>query len=124
MKPQAYNKRRIVRGMEKRLDKSAQERKEMYELFFTDMKGIEGQHTYNRIEDYLKDHVSKDLGLPWHQIGPQQVRTWRNMGFQPVKYEEWWKEPTETEKKRMRNMLSGGSLRKDFSEVRGYSTHV
>jgi hypothetical protein len=64
------------------------------------------------VEHYVKDQVSKDLDIPSHQIGPEQVQTWRDKGFEPVNFDNWWQEPTEEEKKRWLKMLSGASLRK------------
>jgi hypothetical protein len=67
-----------------------------------------------QVKDYVKDHVSKDLDIPWHQIKPEQVKMWRDKGFQPVEYEEWWHEPTAEERKRNMKIMSGASLRKDL----------
>jgi hypothetical protein len=38
--------------------------------------------------DFVKDQVSKELGVPFHQIGVEQVRGWCEKGFEPVKFEE------------------------------------
>lgn len=67
-----------------------------------------------RVTDYVKDQVSKDLDIPWHQIMPDQVKMWRDRGLKPVKYEEWWKEPTAEETNRLSKMESGCDLRKSF----------
>jgi hypothetical protein len=110
-KPRAYKKSRMVRGMERNLNQAEKEQKLMFELFFEEMpNNLDG--TLHKVKDYVKDHVSKDLGIPWHQITSETVKMWRNQGFRPVKFEQWWKEPTTEENKRFRKMLSGGSLRK------------
>lgn len=112
MKPKAYNKSRMVTGMENALKRDEREQQKMYELFFVDGKapGTEGY----MVKDYIKDHVSKDLGIPWHQIGPEQLVEWEKRGFPKQKFEEWWRQPNEEERRRMSNMMSGASLRKDF----------
>ncbi|KAI4698997.1 hypothetical protein J4E81_004887 [Alternaria sp. BMP 2799] len=113
MKPQAYNKKKMVRGMEKAVERRTTEQQKVFDLFFlakwNDDRGI--GHT---VENYVKDQVSKDIGVPWHQVGPEQVQQWRDRGFEPVNFYDWWKEPTEEEEKRMMNMMSGASLRKDL----------
>ncbi|KAH7385562.1 hypothetical protein DE146DRAFT_212228 [Phaeosphaeria sp. MPI-PUGE-AT-0046c] len=113
MKPKAYRKSTMVRGMERRIEQAMREEKQMFELFFQgppkDTAKISGS-----VKGYLKDHVSKDLNIPWHQVKPEHFKLWREKGFQPVVYEEWWKEPNAEEKKRMTKMMSGASLRKDL----------
>jgi hypothetical protein len=110
LKPQAYNKKRMVRGVEKTLEKEAREKNEMTALFFVNTP----QRLEYNVVDYMKDRVSKDLGVPWHQIGPEYFKAWREKGFQPVKYEEWWTEPTEEETKRLMKMREGSLFRKIF----------
>ncbi|KAI4860412.1 hypothetical protein F4820DRAFT_109162 [Hypoxylon rubiginosum] len=120
MKPRAYNKSSAVKGMSKALERHARERREMYEIFFVDGKGPECEPTY--VMDYLRDHVSKDLGIPWHQIGPKQLVEWEKRGFPKQKAEEWWREPNEEwwrepneeERTRIVKMMEGASLRKDL----------
>ena len=111
MKPRAYNKQKMVRGMDRAVAKAQSEEDQMYELFFVERpKSRENM----RLKEYVKDHVSKDLNIPWHQIKPEQVKMWRDQGFQPVKYEEWWQVPKAEEDKRMLKMMTGASLRKDL----------
>ena len=107
-RPKAYNKRRIVGGMSKAIEKGRSDEEQMFELFFTDP-----QEAKRSAKEYLQDQVSKDLGIGWQQIGPAQVKLWREKGFEPVKYAEWWKEPTEVERMRMSKMMHGASLRKE-----------
>jgi hypothetical protein len=108
MGPRPYNKKRMVNGMENRLQKGDELRKEMYDLFF---EQTEAKIAFGA-EDAMKDHVSKDIDVPWHQIGPQQLKIWRERGFKPVKYEEWWTEPSDEDRKRGMKMMSGASMRK------------
>jgi hypothetical protein len=113
MKPKAYNKQKMIRGMDRAIAKAKSEEEQMFELFFQDdPRRSEGMS--HMVKDYVKDHVSKDLNIPWHQIRPEHVKSWKEKGSQPVKFADWWKEPTEVEKKRMLKMLSGASLRKDL----------
>lgn len=39
---------------------------------------------------------------------------WRKDGHQPVKYEEWWKEPNEEERKKLLKLSSCISIEKDL----------
>jgi hypothetical protein len=111
-KPQAYNNNKtMVRNMGRALDRAESEEKRMFEQFFNEMPEA-SIDTRRKMKDYVKDHVSKDLDIPWHQITSEKVKLWREKGFQPVKYEDWWKEPTVEESKRMLRMMSGASLRK------------
>ncbi|KAF3002422.1 hypothetical protein E8E13_003668 [Curvularia kusanoi] len=110
-KPKPYNKQRMIRGMDRAVEQAQSRRKQMASLFFIDPERAESGGIG---EEYIRDHVSKDLGIPWHQIGPEQVQPWRDRGFAPVKYEQWWKQPTEVERKRMSKMSTGQYLRKDI----------
>ncbi|OTA96556.1 hypothetical protein M434DRAFT_27700 [Hypoxylon sp. CO27-5] len=112
MKPTSFSRSRAVNGMQRALDRHDRESRTMYDIFFVDGKGPNADR--HIVEGYLKDHVSKDLGIPWHQIGPGQLVEWEKRGFPKQKAEEWWREPNEVEKARLLKMLSGGSLRKDL----------
>ncbi|KAI1097554.1 hypothetical protein F4804DRAFT_347093 [Jackrogersella minutella] len=91
MHPPSYTKSRAVTRMERRVEEMDRKSRKMRDIFFVD-----GNDMF--VDDYLKDHVSKDLGIPWHQIGPEQLL----------------EEPNEVEKARMSNMSSGCLLRKDL----------
>ncbi|KAI0377213.1 hypothetical protein F5Y04DRAFT_190216 [Hypomontagnella monticulosa] len=112
MKPQAYSRSRAVKGMEKSLQREEREERDMFKIFLVDGQVPENERYI--VIKYLKDHVSKDLGVPWHQIGPEQLVEWEKKGFPKQTFEEWWREPNEVEKRRMSKMLSGASLRKDL----------
>jgi len=103
----------MVRGMENAVERARTEEQKMFDLFFL-AKWNDDKSTSYMVKDYVKDQVSKDIGVPWHQVGPEQVQQWRDRGFEPVDFYNWWKEPNEEEKKRMMNMMSGASLRKDL----------
>lgn len=113
MKPQRYNKKKMIRDMDKHFDEAEKKKKTAFDYFF-----VEGYHPDKnnalKVENIIKDVVSKDLGVLYHQIGPQHFKQWREQGHEPVKFEEWWKESTEEDSKRMWKMIKGGSLRKDF----------
>ncbi|KIL87323.1 hypothetical protein FAVG1_09027 [Fusarium avenaceum] len=114
MKPVAYNKKSIVNGMERRLKKDLEEREAAYKAFFVDGKGPENDKGVDTmIMDQIKDQVSKDLGVPWHQIDSKQMKKWEK-GFEKVKADEWWSRPNEVERNRFTKMLGGASLRKDL----------
>ena len=106
MKPKPYNKKAMINGMERSLKRGATAREQMYSIFFTDGRAPD------EAEDYMKDQVSKDLGIPWHQIGVPELRMWEEKGFQKQSAEEWWHPPNKEERKRMGQMHSGCLLRK------------
>ncbi|KAH7084201.1 hypothetical protein FB567DRAFT_593676 [Paraphoma chrysanthemicola] len=111
MNPQAYSKKKIVRNMDRAVGKAKCEEEQIFELFFETVPTDRNHMTY-MVKNCLIDQVSKEMGIPWHQIKPEHVQAWRDKGFQFVKHEEWWQTPTEVEKKRMLKMMSGASLRK------------
>ncbi|KAI0109521.1 hypothetical protein GGR51DRAFT_569818 [Nemania sp. FL0031] len=113
MRPQPYSRSRVVGGMNKRLARGEREQREVFDIFF--VEGDEpDSNTALTANDHVKDHISKDLGMPWHQIGPKQAREWQEKGFEKKKFSEWWREPNAEECKRMSKMMSGASLRKDL----------
>jgi hypothetical protein len=113
MHPRPYNRRRVVKGMERAVDKAQKDAREMHEIFFDGGKPPTGVYhlTY---EHYMKDQVSKDLGVPLHQIEPEHFREWERKGFTKPKADEWWHPPNEEEKRRALKMLTGASLRMDL----------
>lgn len=111
-RPRAYNKKRIMRAMDRSLERGEMERRGLQEIFFVD--GKRPQTSCPDMEMYIKDHISKDLGVPWHQIHVEQAREWEKRGFPKVDPDVWWREPNAVEQKRMLKMLSGASLRKDL----------
>ncbi|KAI1394739.1 hypothetical protein F4819DRAFT_480743 [Hypoxylon fuscum] len=113
MKPKAFSRSGAVNGMERTLKRQEKEERDMYNIFFVDGKGPEDESSCT-VTGYVKDHISKDLGIPWHQIGPKEIRAWEKKGFPKQKAEEWWQEPNDVEMSRMTKMLSGASLRKDL----------
>ncbi|KAM5341334.1 hypothetical protein ACJ41O_014365 [Fusarium nematophilum] len=112
MKPRPYNKQRMVRGMNRAVDEMEMERQAMFKSFFVD--GRPPEAAAHIVEDHVKDHVSKDLGIPWHQINAAWLAEWEQKGFAKVDAAEWWRVPNAEEKKRMDNMMMGASLRKDL----------
>lgn len=111
MKPQSYNKKRMVNGINWALSERDRDRDRMFKAFFADGKGPEGPNSYGA-DDYVKDHVSKDLGIPWHQITPEYGLEWGKRGFPKPLASEWWHPPNKEERKRMNKMHGGCILRK------------
>ncbi|KAF4495321.1 Adenine nucleotide alpha hydrolase [Fusarium agapanthi] len=114
MKPVAYNKKSMVNGMERHLKRAEEETKKIYDSFFVDGKGPEGEEDNTQVMDQIKDQVSKDLGVPWHQIDPKQLKKWEDQGFAKVYADKWWYRPNQVERDRFMKMLDGASLRKDL----------
>jgi hypothetical protein len=113
MKPKAYSKKATVNGMQKAVDKAMKNNRQMHEIFFENGKPLTGvdSHIYKH---YMKDHVSKDLGIPIHQITPASLRDWEQNGFTKANADAWWRRPDAEEEKRSLKMLCGGSLRMDL----------
>ncbi|KAI1385395.1 uncharacterized protein F4822DRAFT_432246 [Hypoxylon trugodes] len=107
-----HRKGRKVGGMEKALERHAREEREIFGKFFVD--GVTPAAERHIVLDYVKDHVSKDLGIPWHQIVLKHFVEWEEKGFPKQKADEWWKPPNKEEKRRMSKMQSGSTLRKDL----------
>lgn len=66
-----------MRGMENAIEKIRREEEELFSCF---PKG--GQwpdrvwQPINLVKDVMIDQVSKNLGVLFHQVGPEQLRTW------------------------------------------------
>lgn len=108
--PKSYNKRSMVNGMQRAVEAGRSQEGQIAALFFTDGANEKTKGMY--IIEHVRDHVSKDIGIPYHQIVVDKVKEWREKGFEPFDYESWWKEPNEVEKKRMSKMTMGSKLRK------------
>ena len=72
MKPKAYNKKSRMRNMDRGIEKARKDKEQMFSLFFQALPteanmGMDLKH-------YVKDRVSKDLNIPWHQIKSDQVK--------------------------------------------------
>lgn len=109
MKPRAYNKRSMVNGMERTLEKGRQEAERMKEIFFAPGAAPESDENSN----YWKDRVSKDLNIPWHKIGVKEFEEWERRGFpKAAKGAYDSSNISDKDRARMNAMLSGASLRK------------
>ncbi|KAF2665951.1 hypothetical protein BT63DRAFT_44740 [Microthyrium microscopicum] len=111
-KPRAYNKNRIVNESRDYMDTEFEERQKMFEIFFDG--GPEFDMDFWDWGFYMKDQLSKDLGIPYHQITSASFRNWQELGFEKQNAKTWWHEPNEEEKKRESKMRRGGGLRKDL----------
>ncbi|KAF4338907.1 adenine nucleotide alpha hydrolase [Fusarium beomiforme] len=88
MKPRAYNKKTMVNGMERRLKKGDEERKEIYGTFFVDGKGPQGEEGRTQMMDQIKGQVPKDLRVPWHQNDSKRLKEWEDKEFEKVKADD------------------------------------
>jgi hypothetical protein len=48
-----------------------------------------GGRASGQFMDFLRDHVSKDLGDPWHQIDSKHVKECEKKGFEKINVDEW-----------------------------------
>ncbi|OBS24532.1 hypothetical protein FPOA_05073 [Fusarium poae] len=110
MKPQRYNKKSIMNGMDRSLKRAEDEKQMAYETFFVDGKGPEGDKL--AVMDLIKDQMSKDMNVPFHQIDVKQMKKWGEKGFKKVKVDEWWSELNQVERDRFMKMHGGSALRK------------
>ncbi|KAK7943636.1 uncharacterized protein PG986_012749 [Apiospora aurea] len=113
MKPQAYNKKRMVKGMEKRVSEAQEFDSRMLDMFFEEGdEAMEKQkHRTFVFTSCVKDKISKDLNIPWHKIGMAELDLWEQKGFPKEKLADWLVF-TEEDKKRALKMLGGARLRK------------
>jgi hypothetical protein len=92
-----------------RLDQKMQDDRTMADIFFESgakPKNFEAHY----FEGALKDRVSKDLGIMWHEVKLKHVREWEQRGFTKAKKGEY-EEFTAAYKQRLSDFLQGGSLR-------------
>jgi hypothetical protein len=110
MEPKPYNKAKMIRGMDRAVEKAQSDAKLMAEIFFE--KGeVPENPEYGGGKEYWKDRVSKDLNVPWHRVGVEHFNEWEKKGFKKARKGEY-ENPSEVERKRMLRLMSGASLRK------------
>jgi hypothetical protein len=108
MKPQAYNKSKIMNSMNRAVNRAEDEKKRMAVMFFEPGAAPEG---HGLDCNYWKDRVSKDLGIPFHKIGVEEFEKWEKMGFPKAKKGDY-QNPSGAERERMLKLIEGASLRK------------
>ncbi|KAH7120379.1 hypothetical protein B0J13DRAFT_567872 [Dactylonectria estremocensis] len=114
MKPAGYSKRGAMSGMNRALKVAKDLEELLYSVFFVNGKGPDGADAIH-VKGYVLDHMSKDLGIPWHQMKlKKHILAWQKKGFLQQDANTWWRQPNEEEKKRMTKMMTGSILRKDF----------
>ncbi|CAF3531757.1 unnamed protein product [Fusarium graminearum] len=110
MKPRQYSKKTMMNSMDRSLKRGVEEKQLAYETFFVDGKGPEADSL--SVMDLIKDQMSKDLNVPYHQIDAKEIKNWGKKGFEKVKADEWWSKPNEVERARFSTMHRGAALRK------------
>ncbi|KAK8069850.1 hypothetical protein PG994_006466 [Apiospora phragmitis] len=75
MKPKAYSKSRVVKGMEKSGSAAQAFDNRMLGMFFEDKdEALEKQKSMTFFfTSCIKDKISKVLGIPWHKIGMAEL---------------------------------------------------
>ncbi|KER00394.1 hypothetical protein AUEXF2481DRAFT_332 [Aureobasidium subglaciale EXF-2481] len=111
-KPRALTRREMIDGMDGAIDQDRPDQEQMFNVFFTEDSRPGNSIEETDVVDYVKDKVSKDLDIPWYQIGPKQLEQWEEKGFRKVVYKDWWKEPTAEQQRRIMKMPGGADLRK------------
>lgn len=107
MKP--FRPRALTVKQCERLEKKVDNDRKMADIFFEEgAKPAEFDAHYQM--GALKDRVSKDLGIMWHEVGLSQVQEWERKGYTKAKNGEY-REFSEEYKQRMMDFMSGASLR-------------
>ncbi|KAK7931557.1 hypothetical protein PG985_002269 [Apiospora marii] len=111
--PRAYNKRRIVKGMGDYLATAETFDSRMFDIFFEEGDEVMEKKKWVApvFTNYVKDKISKDLGIPWHKIGVAELELWGQKGFPKEKLADWTVFSAE-DKKRMSKMQGGSDFRK------------
>ncbi|KAH8885730.1 hypothetical protein GQ53DRAFT_785420 [Thozetella sp. PMI_491] len=111
MKPKPYSKRGAINGMKRAVDRQMSEKEQLAHAVFVDpaeaLKHLKGLPWM----DYLvKDKISKDLDIPIHKIGMDEIKLWEQKELPKESIADWL--PTSDEdKKRCFKMRGGSSLR-------------
>ncbi|KAG8160262.1 hypothetical protein KVR01_009798 [Diaporthe batatas] len=110
-KPVAYNKKRMVKGMDRALARGQSLNEHIIDVFFEDSEAAKKELAHSPIQmDLVKDTVSKDLGIPLHKIGHEEIDLWEQNGFEKRKLEDYMTY-SEEDKKRILKMMGGSILR-------------
>ncbi|KAK7746808.1 hypothetical protein SLS53_001996 [Cytospora paraplurivora] len=112
-KPKPYDKQAMINGMEKRVARTQSLEERIAEAFFEDLDEARNKILKGNTLpiNLARDTISKDLEIPWHKIGHEEVDLWEEKGFSKHKVEDWLTYSDE-DKKRYMKMLRGASLRK------------
>lgn len=110
-KPVAYNKKRMIKGMEKRVAKRQSLNEHALQAFFEDFEAAKKKILDAPFQmDLVKDTISKDLGIPLHKIGHEEIDMWEQKGLEKHKLEDYMTH-SEEDKKRIMKMMIGSILR-------------
>lgn len=109
-KPVPYNKNRMINGMNKRVAKAKSLDDHALQIFFEDYEAAKKNISPGIQMDLVKDTMSKDLGIPLHKIGHEEIDMWEQKGFEKHKLEEYMTY-SEEDKKRVMKMMGGSVLR-------------
>jgi hypothetical protein len=112
MKPRPYNKKKMMRSMDRALAKAQTEEEKMKAIFFEKGEAPE-EHTHPFVTSAWKDRVSRDLQIPWHKVGVEEFEMWEKKGFKKARRGEYrFEDFTQEEKDRLSRLSSGCLLRK------------
>ncbi|KAL1382630.1 hypothetical protein HDK64DRAFT_54007 [Phyllosticta capitalensis] len=109
-RPTSYNKTSIVNGMDRAVNRSTKEQEQMAKLFFEPGAVPEDAGIRPTEANHWRDRVSKDLGVPWHEVGVERFQEWDRKGFPKAKKDEY-KNFDQEESERMMSLLKGGRYR-------------
>lgn len=111
-KPVRYNKKRMIKGMDKSVARAQTLDEHTIEAFFEDFEEAKEKLSGKGpiLYSLVRDTISKDLGVPLHKIDHADIGTWVQKGFKKHKVEDWMTYSDE-DKKRDLKMMKGSRMR-------------
>lgn len=110
-KPVPYNKNRMLKGMERSVARGRSLDEHAIQAFFENFEAAKEKIFGSPFQmDLVKDTISKDLGIPLHKIGHEEIESWEQKGFEKHKLEEYMTY-SEEDKNRISKMMVGSKLR-------------
>lgn len=93
----------------KRFERQDEDRKKMVDIFFEQDARPEETREHT-LEGPMKDCVSKDLRVLWHEVGVEHFQEWEKKGFKKAQKGEYQKFNAEYNE-RLLDFMTGSALR-------------
>jgi hypothetical protein len=90
--------------IEEMMEREGREEKKIMEIM-----GCIDKDSYWRVKDAWQDKVSRDLGIPYHEVELEEWEVWHERGFKATREE--FEDLDEEEKKRISRLGQGSALR-------------
>lgn len=109
--PVPYNKNRMIKGMNRAVARAQSLDVHAVQVFFEDFEAAKEKIVGSPFQmDLVKDTISKDLGIPLHKIGHEEIDMWEQKGFEKHKLDDYMTY-SEEDQKRIMKMMGGSKLR-------------